>query len=471
MGDQCVYDEPDKTTVFMTEIIGHFHPLLVHLPIGFFLLGLIFYLFHQRGLQSISIQVVKISIFFSLLAALASACTGYFLADGGGYESTLVDQHRLAGISFAVLNGILLLAYYKELKQIWIRSLWFFGTFALLLTGHLGGSLTHGEDFLGFGTIDYVKPTITDPQQALVFTEVIEPIFAEKCWKCHSSSSKKGGLRLDEPTFIEQGGKDGIVLVPHQTQKSELFQRLLLPKDHDDHMPPDGRSQLSASEIDLIEWWISEGASFDKKVNEVKQSPKIITALAQLVKTPISPVPLPEVQLGAPDQNAIELLQKYGVTISKVDEQSSLLSMSMYAKVLDEQALEALNKISKHIVWFKAVDTELTAEIVKTISQFSNLFILELRTCKVSTSLSPMSQLQALETLNLSGTKVDPKDIEILIKIPSLKHLYFYGSGIDSRQFDEYSKKLTIDTGGYIVPSFATDTLVFKREELSQVAK
>ena len=66
---------------------------------------------------------------------------------------------------------------------------------ALIVTGHLGGSITHGEGFLT-GTEDenviVKKPVIKDVQQAKVYNDVVQPILAQKCYSCHNKSRQKG---------------------------------------------------------------------------------------------------------------------------------------------------------------------------------------------------------------------------------------------------------------------------------------
>ena len=45
-----------------------------------------------------------------------------------------------------------------------------------------------------------IKP-IADVQEANVYADIVQPIFENKCYTCHNKRKKKGGLRLDEPSF------------------------------------------------------------------------------------------------------------------------------------------------------------------------------------------------------------------------------------------------------------------------------
>lgn len=91
----------------------------------------------------------------------------------------------------------------------------------------------------------------------------VAPIFKEKCTGCHGAEKQKGGLRLDSHEAVMKGGEDGAVVVAGDPKKSELLRVLLLPKDHDDHMPPPKKPQLTEDEIAKIKAWIEKGAPGD----------------------------------------------------------------------------------------------------------------------------------------------------------------------------------------------------------------
>lgn len=64
---------------------------------------------------------------------------------------------------------------------------------------------------------------------------------------------------------------------------SELIKRALLPESDDDHMPPKGKPQLTENEINLLHWWIQNGANFEKKLSDLPQDDKIKPVLASLM--------------------------------------------------------------------------------------------------------------------------------------------------------------------------------------------
>src|SRR3546814_4980994 len=69
--------------------------------------------------------------------------------------------------------------------------------------------------------------------------------------------------------------------------RSALYHRLLLPLEHEDHMPPNEKPQLSSSEIALIQYWVEDNANFEKPVAEFVNNGKI-TAIIKAMQQPRS---------------------------------------------------------------------------------------------------------------------------------------------------------------------------------------
>ena len=62
------------------------------------------------------------------------------------------------------------------------------------------------------------------------FAKDIQPILSEYCYQCHgpSTSSRKGGLRLDVQEGALGAGKSGkMALVPGKAEQSEVIRRLI----------------------------------------------------------------------------------------------------------------------------------------------------------------------------------------------------------------------------------------------------
>lgn len=97
------------------------------------------------------------------------------------------------------------------------------------------------------------------PEGSSVFVEYVLPIFQSTCMDCHGEEKQKAGLRLDSIAAVLKGGKEGAVVAAGKPEESSLYQRITLPKDDDDIMPPKG-DPLSKAQTDLIKLWIVSGA-------------------------------------------------------------------------------------------------------------------------------------------------------------------------------------------------------------------
>ena len=73
---------------------------------------------------------------------------------------------------------------------------------------------------------------------------------------------------------------------------SLLGNRLTLPVDDDDHMPPAGKPQLSATQLTVIKWWLDTGAKTDEtKLSDLQPTPEILRAIQS---ASAAPTPAPE---------------------------------------------------------------------------------------------------------------------------------------------------------------------------------
>ena len=58
------------------------------------------------------------------------------------------------------------------------------------------------------------------------------------CISCHGADSQKGGLKLDTLEFAKKGGDSGPAIVAHNKSESLLLERIHLPSDDEEIMPP-----------------------------------------------------------------------------------------------------------------------------------------------------------------------------------------------------------------------------------------
>ena len=131
------------------KYLGNFHPVILHLPIVA-LYFTVFLVFFEKVMKQNFFTTIRIGLLFSFVFALLSCFLGYFLSLGSDYGENILNIHMWLGISTTLFIGILLfLQKNKAYKKLFKPS--FLATIILLtFTGHYGGSMTHGEDFLAF---------------------------------------------------------------------------------------------------------------------------------------------------------------------------------------------------------------------------------------------------------------------------------------------------------------------------------
>lgn len=459
----------------ITEFIGRFHVLLVHLPIGFLLIGLLLQWLSSKEKYHISKQVIELVLLSGMIAAMLSCITGYLLSLNGDYDEDLVGWHMWMGISVAFVSLFLYIRIKFRHPDIWYKILSVALLLLIFITGHLGGSLTHGADYLtsalsdSTDTVAIVPKKIPDIQQAYVYGDVIQPLLQARCYSCHGPRKQKNNLRLDDPQWILKGGKHGAI-INSNPEESKLLKRLLLPVDDDDHMPPRQKPQFKEKELALIHWWIDAGADFTKKVKDVQQPELIkpyLLALQSdhLEKKEIAIIP-PEPVEKAGGKQLQPLIEK-GVIIIPVSQNSNYLMANFVSAVhITESDIKLLLTIKKQLTWLKLNDLNIGDSALAVIGQCSNLTLLQLNNTRITDSgLSLIKNLNRLQSISLVGTKVSGKGIIKLQPIKGLQSIYLYQTAVNKNDWAVLKKafpKTEIDSGGYSVPLLTTDTTIVK---------
>jgi uncharacterized membrane protein len=439
--------------------LGRFHPVLVHLPIGFLLVAALLEVGRWFGKIDVQRSTISFILFWSAVAATVACATGYMLSLGGGYNEQILDEHKWQGIWVAVAAWIAWAVKSEWLNnRLSISSLLYgpaliIGSFLIFVAGHHGGVLTHGETYLtqetpqplrGWlgmppkstkitETITETAP-ITDLNKALVYDDVVKPILKSRCVQCHNASKSKGDLRMDEVELLKKGGKNGVVFVAGKSIDSELLKRCLLPLEAEEHMPPKGKNQLSENQISILTWWIDQGASFDKKVSDLPIDDKIKPILATLTNSTTAAVAaLPTAP--TPDESAIEALKKSGLLVVALSKENPNLLEINALNVADfgDKEIELLKPLRENIMWLKIGNTKITNAALKEIVQLKNLQKLHLENTTITNeALKSLKELANLTYLNLVGTKITDASINDLAACKHLTQVYVWHSGLST---------------------------------------
>lgn len=281
--------------------IGHFHPLVLHLPIGAVTLAVLFEtLAFFPGARQLR-AAATLSLWVTAGTALVASICGYWLALDAGAVSKELTTHLRFTLAFTGVCALLVgLRHFNAVRPAgWARflSIALLPVSMLLLTvgAHSGGNMTHGSTFLTASMPQPLKqklgltqpaktgqspasdapvvPATKSVKSPELYATLVAAVLEAKCTSCHNDEKSKGGLKLHTFEAILAGGErqadDGeTVVVPGKSGESWLIKRALLPEDDEETMPPDGKPRLTAEELALLRVWIDMGATKELTVLE-----------------------------------------------------------------------------------------------------------------------------------------------------------------------------------------------------------
>lgn len=424
------------------QFLGRLHPLIVHLPIGFLILTICFHGLVWQGRYSRFRELLPVLWFSSCISAVLACAAGYLLSLSGDYAPEALNLHMYLGLGLAVVCGFMFGLVQKNLLKSTQIIVVVLAAGLLMSTGHLGGNLTHGEDYLtqplyalaGKAPVKIVRKPITNLNEAVVYQDLIEPILEQKCWQCHSAQKQKGALRLDAADFLTKGGKHGQIITVGNAGASDLYKRLLLPEDDDKRMPPKGKLQLTEQEIQLIAWWLEEGkADFKKKVADLPQGEKTTRVLTAFNQHPAPEVAssvseIPAVKVAKPDPATIQNLEKLGVAFTSLTPDHVFLAANLVnsSGFLDAQVKKLL-PLKEQLIWLDLSETHITDNSLADIAQFKNLTRLSIANTSVTDAgLNFLKKLPHLRSLNAYGTKITDKGLTSLQTCQNLTAIYLW---------------------------------------------
>ena len=434
----------------ITTLIGHLHPVVVHLPIGFLALAILFELLsYFKKFEQLKIAI-PITLLVGFITAVFSCIFGYLLSLGGEYEFSKINNHKIAGITLAVASGLLFISTTTVVKKIFsiprliFSSLCVVVLLIMIYTGHQGGSLTHGSDYLSIKLIDEpIRKKPISVAEALLFEEVVQPILIQRCGQCHREGKMKGQFSVQTLETLLKGGKTRAAVVAGSLNKSELFNRITLDPSNEKYMPADGKTPLTKAEIEIIQWWIEKGmATKGKKIAELKVSPEIQSKIAVVLgignSIAVSETAITENSKINPEIPAIsntaliDSLRNKGINVRLMLHQPVMLDITippgMNASLNTIKPI--LQSIAKNVIWLNLSDNGLTDNDLDFLSGMTNLEKLRLEKNPITDKIVPqLSGLKHLEAVNLNETNVSEAGIEKLRQVPGIKRVYQWKEG------------------------------------------
>lgn len=412
--------------------IGRMHPLLLHFPIVLLLLALGMEVFRFKPENSANSFYEKFLSSFWLAGTFTAAITvvmGLFLAKEDGYAGNTLATHKWLGIA-TLWAGT---AIYFFRKAPWYTpTLARIGAamvaIALLLGGHYGATLTHGENFV---SEPLTRSESVPLDKALVFDHVIRPILEQKCVSCHNPEKLKGELSLVNEAALLKGGKSGKLFVAGKPEISLLLQRIHLPNDDKKHMPPVGKAQLTDSEQLLLALWIKSNAMFNKKVIDLPARDSLRLVAANFFQTTESPQD--NFDFDAADEETIKKLSNNDRTIAPLSLSSPALSVNLYNKAAySPEKIQELSELKTQVVSLNLNKLPVKDSDLKAVTQFENLQKLDLNFTDITgKGLLELTGLKQLKTLNISGTKITLAELQASIgKLTNLKSMSVWNTGL-----------------------------------------
>lgn len=419
--------------------LGRWHPLVLHFPIVLLLIAIF--------LGSTGKNVPKILLTAAVLSALITAISGFFLSTESGTKGNLLFWHQWLGAATAL---IAVLWYYLDERGLG-KSNYTKGLQIVLIgligcTGHYGGMITHGEDFLAFPTNNTIDKI---PENPLIYKDVVARILDKNCVKCHNQNKLKGELLMTDLSGLLKGGESGKTVIPGNIEESELIARLKLPFEDEKHMPPEGEKPLAENEISILERWIALGASDTLKLSHLDNDEPLVAHLNSLMK-PDAKEKWKTLPIVA-DSTIARLNSDY-LTIRRMAAETNALRINMYMPPkYNSRLITGLKPIANNIIEMDVSGLPLGQAEMNLIASCKNLEWLEVdRTPITDLEMDTLKILSNLRLLKIYDTKIGDKTIPILKNMESLRQLYLWNTSISTEALNTFkseSASLLIDSG------------------------
>ncbi|TQO38449.1 putative membrane protein [Arenibacter algicola] len=407
--------------------LGRLHPLVLHLPIGALILTFFLYVL-SRLKGEYPKNIITIALGFSSFFSILACIFGYILSLEGGYTEQTLDIHLWVGILTAVLITLLFAVSTSKSKRpsVLFLPLFIVTICAISVAGHYGSVLTHGSDFLTeFMESPEIEKPITNIDSLKLYDNVVHKIFDNKCIECHNTTKKKGGLSLVSKHNLLLGGDSGMAIEKHNAHESLLFELCTLPITDDDHMPPEGKPQLTKKELWLIKYWINTSDDRDDKVASLPKNDTLNNYLKDYLI-------IDEILIKEATEEAITAVIAKGFTIRKLTPKNGGLWITYKNKKLPDDGINCLIQLKDQIVELDLGNTDLSDDMTDALKSMQNLVTLKLNKTDITDiTLHNLTGLKQLKRIVLHNTNIGNEGIKILLDNITPNQIYAWQTNID----------------------------------------
>ncbi len=434
----------------LLDFLGSLHPLIVHLPIGIVLLTIAIDVFMRNKNNSVQ-RVITMGWFFSFFSGLLAALFGWFLGDNGYYLESQINIHKWSGIAFVSICFIIWLLRYTNFRfsKSFNRSINLTSIILLMITGHFGGEMTHGQNYL-FENLPYIQKKISvtslsetkrsNNDSLFVYEDLIHPVMEEKCIACHNQNLASGGLNMSSIESMIKGGNSGAGIQNGNPFKSLIYKRVSFPHDHPKFMPPTG-VPLSYDQIATLEWWIDNGAEKQMPVTLTRNDPKTLRLMELQYGLDLrEKTYLETLTLTSPSQEELKSIEGEEYIWRFLNPEQSFLDLKFTKKKIEINDLLKVQPIKNNITWLSLADCMLNDNHLSYISNFTNLTRLKIQKNPLVTNkgIEALQELEHLTELNLYGTRVSNNTLITLGQMKSLKKLFVWNTGITDKAIADF---------------------------------
>ncbi len=460
------------------EVAGRLHPAILHLPIGLMAFSIVLVFMQSQFKKKVYFKITLTVLLLTSFTSSVTALFGFFLSKQGDYGLDALTQHKNSGIGLSFACYFLVLAFvYLKKSQLIYYGMGLLTVCVMVYSGHTGSVLTHGENFV-LAPLRKSSNSLGGTEGS-AFQSVIYPILEKKCTTCHNRTKAKGKFVMTSMSEFMKGGKNGTEWVAGNPTESRMIQYIHLPLADDDHMPPDGKPQLSRQEIKLLEFWIAGGADVEKKLADLADldSFKIMGSAAIAMAKPITTEEKPYL-FSAASEETINKMNTPFRTVFPLYQKSPALQADFFIKEsFKSTSLEELLEVQNQLVVLNLSKMPVTDTDLKTIGNFSNLEKLNLNFSKISGSgLSSLRSLKHLSSLSLAGTSITALSLTPVLALSSLTELFVWNTKIteaEKAKLVTANPKITIVTSQFVddkilrlgKPLLANEGTIIKKNE------
>ena len=459
----------------IVRFIGHFHPVLLHFPIGVFALILLqelVALFGKRG--DVPENPSLLPLLFGAASAIVAAIAGFLLYQGGEEYAgdALIGRHLWGGLIFAAASVLTLIAKAWTVSlaanPAFYRVLLLGSVGVMAFASHDGAVITHGEGYLTSFAPDPIRnlmglvkkdskngKSAVAPNRSsadpVVYADIVAPILERRCSQCHKQGKAKGKFQMDTYELLVKGGKEGSGIEPGKSAESNIIIRVDLPADDEEHMPPEGKPDIEESEVAILKWWIDSGADPKKKISEFDVPAPIREAITKLAPGPSRTAgsSAPHAESTGPDEalkSAVaRISREFPGTLGFESQQSALLAFTAVSLRgnLDDAAFQKFESVTSRFVTVDLSATKITDRAVAQLVSAKNLRLIRLAETGITdVAIDTLVKLPALESINLYGTKVTDAGVGKLSALPNLKRLYLWKTAVTPEAIKTLKEKL-----------------------------